>query len=61
MMRGNWNFWQILVSGLATAIFFNYLITGFIDIVININSLLTWLQNSGTVTLINQLIKQVLK
>jgi hypothetical protein len=47
--RGNWNFFQIFISGLFTAITINYLITGFIDIVYNINSLLIWLNKSGIV------------
>ena len=35
------------VSGLITAIAINYLIVGFIDIVMNINNVLEWLQQSG--------------
>ena len=45
--RGNWNFFQIFISGLFTAITINYLITGFVDIVYNLNSLLIWLNKSG--------------
>lgn len=60
-IKGNWNIFQIFISGLVTAIFINYLLTGFIDIVISIDSLLTWLQNSEASTAISQLIKQVFK
>jgi hypothetical protein len=45
--RGNWNFFQIFISGLFTAITINYLVTGFVDIVYNINSLLIWFHKSG--------------
>ncbi|MEY3222382.1 MAG: hypothetical protein RLZZ203_1238 [Cyanobacteriota bacterium] len=45
--RGNWNFFQIFISGLFTAITINYLVTGFIDIVYNINSLLIGFHKSG--------------
>jgi hypothetical protein len=56
-IKGNWNIFKIFISGLITAIFINYLLTGFIDIVINIDSLLIWLQNSG----IDRMIKQMFK
>lgn len=46
-IRGNWGCIQWWISALVTAIAINYLITGFIDIVLNINSLLEWLQKSG--------------
>jgi|UPI00036D3DB9 hypothetical protein len=45
--RGNWNFFEIFISGLFTAITINYLITGFADIVHNINSVLIWVHKSG--------------
>jgi hypothetical protein len=45
--RGNWNFFEIFISGLFTAITINYLVTGFIDIVYNINSLLIGFYKSG--------------
>ena len=38
---------KLFISGLVTAIFFNYLITGFVDIVYNINSVLIWLKQTG--------------
>ncbi len=46
-IRGNWGCLRWWISGLVTAIAINYLITGFVDIVLNINTLLTWLQKSG--------------
>jgi hypothetical protein len=46
-IRGNWGCLQVWLSGLVSAIAINYLAKGFIDIILNINSLLTWLQNSG--------------
>ncbi|WP_413176424.1 hypothetical protein [Anabaena azotica] len=46
-IKGNWGCLQWWVSGLVTAVAINYLITGFIDIVLNIDKLLTWLQRSG--------------
>jgi|LakMenE18May11ns_1017448.scaffolds.fasta_scaffold7780597_1 hypothetical protein len=49
MIRSIKSFIQIMLSGLITAIFLNYLITGFVDIVYNINSLLIWLNKSGIV------------
>jgi hypothetical protein len=53
--RGNWNFFQIFISGLFTAITINYLITGFVDIVHNINSLLIWIQKTGLSAYISKL------
>ncbi|MTJ10543.1 hypothetical protein FJR04_23175 [Anabaena sp. UHCC 0204] len=47
MIRSIKSFIQIMLSGLITAIFLNYLITGFVDIVFNINSVLMWLQQSN--------------
>ena len=38
---------KLFISGLVTAIFLNYLITGFVDIVYNINSLLIWFHKSS--------------
>ena len=38
---------QIFISGLVTAIAINYLAVGFIDIILNIDSLLQWLEKSG--------------
>ncbi len=56
-IKGDWNFIKIFISGLTTVIFINYLLNGFADIVINIDTLLTWLQHSGVDKLINQLFK----
>lgn len=56
-IKGNWNFIQMFISGLTTVIFINYLLTGFVDVVINIDSLLTWLQNPE----ISQMVKQMFK
>ncbi|AFZ61319.1 hypothetical protein Anacy_6042 (plasmid) [Anabaena cylindrica PCC 7122] len=47
MIRLIKSFIQIMLSGLVTAIFLNYLITEFVDIVYNINSALIWLHKSG--------------
>jgi hypothetical protein len=44
-----------MLSGLFLAITINYLITGFIDIVYNINSVLIWLNKSGLATYIYKL------
>ncbi|MBD2694845.1 hypothetical protein [Anabaena catenula] len=54
-IRGNWGCFQIFLSGLVSAIAINYLITGFIDIVFNIDKLLTWLQRSGIAEFIYRL------
>lgn len=56
-IKGDWSFLKIFISGLTTVIFINYLLTGFVDVVINIDTLLTWLQHSGVDKLINQLFK----
>jgi hypothetical protein len=53
------SFIQIFLSGLITAIAINYLIVGFVDIVLNINSLLLWLQKSGIDIYINQILKGI--
>jgi hypothetical protein len=45
-----------MLSGLVTAIFLNYLLTGFIDIVYNINAILIWFHKSGMATYIYKLI-----
>lgn len=59
MMRTIKSFCQIFLSGLVTAIAINYLIVGFYDIVININSLLLWLDKSGISIYINQILKGI--
>ena len=38
---------QMFISGLVTAIAINYLVVGFIDIILNIDSLLQWLEKTG--------------
>lgn len=58
-MRTIKSFSQIFISGLITAIAINYLIVGFYDIVININSLLLWLDKSGIDIYINQILKGI--
>lgn len=50
--RGCFN---VFLSGLIAAITLNYLITGFIDFILNIDKLIQWLQQSGVMTVINQL------
>lgn len=59
--KPRWVFIEIFLSGLTTAIFINYLFTGFMDIVFNINSFLTWLAQPNQVTVINRLIEQVFR
>jgi hypothetical protein len=44
------------VSGLITAIAINYLIVGFIDIWMNIHTLLEWLQQSGVLETVYRLL-----
>jgi len=50
-ISGKWNFGilETFISGLVGAIFINHLITGFIEIISNIDRLLTWLEKPGTV------------
>ena len=55
MIRSIKSFIQIMLSGLVTAIFINYLVVGFFDIVYNINSLLIWLNKSGLGAYISKL------
>lgn len=55
MIRGIKSFIKIMLSGLVTAIFLNYLITGFVDIVYNINSVLIWFHKSGIGAYISKL------
>ncbi len=45
--RNNQSWFNLFISSLATVIFINYLITGFIDYVHSINDLLIWLKQSG--------------
>ena len=45
--RNNQSWFSLFISSLATVIFINYLITGFIDYVYSINDLLQWLKQSG--------------
>ena len=46
---------KLFISGLVTAIFLNYLINGFVDIVYNINSVLIWFHKSGMGAYISKL------
>lgn len=46
---------NIFLSGLVTAITINYLATGFIDFILNIDKLLQWMQKSGFMNFINQI------
>jgi hypothetical protein len=55
MIRSIKSFFQIMLSGLVLAITINYLLTGFVDIVYNINSLLIWFHKSGLATYIYKL------
>ncbi|MEY3255651.1 MAG: hypothetical protein RLZZ29_782 [Cyanobacteriota bacterium] len=55
MIRSIKSFFQIMLSGLIAAITINYLVTGFVDIVYNVNSLLIWLNKSGMTTYIYKL------
>ncbi len=55
MIRSIKSFIQIMLSGLVTAIFINYLVTGFIDYVYSINNLLIWLNKSGLGAYISKL------
>jgi hypothetical protein len=45
---------SLFISSLATAIFINYLVVGFIDYVHSINDLLQWLNQSGILPAIKQ-------
>ena len=55
MIRTIKSFFQIMLSGLILAITINYLLTGFVDIVYNINSILIWLNKSGMAAYIYKL------
>ena len=50
------SFIQIFLSGLVTSIAINYLIVGFVDIVVNINQVLLWVDKSGIGIYINQIL-----
>jgi hypothetical protein len=58
-MRTIKSFGQIFISGLVTAIAINYLIVGFVDIVVNVNHILLWLDKSGINIYINQILKGI--
>ena len=58
-MRTIKSFTKIFISGLVTAIAINYLIVGFVDIVVNINQVLLWLDKSGINIYINQILKGI--
>ena len=55
MIRLFKQFIDLFIGGLITAIFLNYLITGFVDIVYNVNSFLIWLNKSGLIVYISKL------
>ena len=55
MIRLFKQFIELFIGGLVTAIFLNYLITGFVDIVYNINSVLIWFHKSGMGAYISKL------
>ncbi|MEA5508111.1 hypothetical protein VB735_34520 [Halotia wernerae UHCC 0503] len=50
------NIWGILISSLATIVTLNYLATGFIDFVFNIDALLNWLVTSDTIATVESFI-----
>lgn len=58
-MRTIKSFTKIFISGLVTAIAINYLIVGFVDIVVNINQVLLWVDKSGIGIYINQILKGI--
>jgi len=58
-MRTIKSFGQIFISGLVTAIAINYLIVGFVDIVVNINQVLLWVDKSGIGIYLNQILKGI--
>ncbi len=45
-LKSDWNFTEIFLSGLVTAISINYLVSGFWDIVVNFSYLVSWLDQS---------------
>jgi hypothetical protein len=46
-IRGNSGCLKLFISSLTTLIFIHYLATGFVDVVLTINSILAWWQRSG--------------
>jgi hypothetical protein len=48
--------WGILISSLATIVTLNYLATGFIDFVFNIDALVNWLITPDTLATVDSLI-----
>lgn len=44
---GNWNFFEIFISGVFGLITINYLIFGFADVVMNIHTALVWVNKHG--------------
>lgn len=48
--------WGILISSLATIVTLNYLATGFVDFVFNIDALVNWLITPDTLTTVDSLI-----
>ena len=47
---------NIFLSGLVTAIAINYLISGFVDIVLNVDKLIQWLEKSGIMAYLKALL-----
>lgn len=47
---------NIFLSGLVTAIAINYLISGFVDIVLNVDKLIQWLEKSGLLAYLKALL-----
>ena len=45
--KNNQSWFSLFISSLATAIFINYLVVGFIDYVHSISDLLQWVKQSG--------------
>lgn len=58
--KSKWSFGEIFLTGLITAISINYLVGGFVDIVLNINSLINWLQQSNLADITTQLIQKII-
>ncbi|MBW4557969.1 MAG: hypothetical protein KME59_18945 [Trichormus sp. ATA11-4-KO1] len=51
--------WRILISSLATIVTLNYLATGFIDFVFNIDALVNWLITPDTLGTVDSLITKI--
>lgn len=53
--NGNWNIFEIFISGVFGLITINYLIFGFADVVININNGLTCVKKTSVEVCISRL------